>query len=111
MTTDKNGQVYHGVVGRQALIDLCQGELPRLRKETENYAESVDLFERQHGDHTATIQAFNNGIAENIGFQKALSMVCEWAKDNLIEPDPIPDHEDEIADMRKQLKEKFNEDR
>jgi hypothetical protein len=107
MTTDKNGIVYHGVVGRQALIDLCQGELPRLRKETENYAESVDLFERQHGDHTATIQAFNNGIAENIGFQKALRMVCEWAKDNLIEPDPIPDHEDEVADMKKQLKEKF----
>lgn len=102
---------YPGLVNRQALVDLCQGELPRLVKENENYAESIDMFERMHGDNTATIQAFNCGLAENIGFQKALRLVCEWAKDHLVEADPIGDAEDEIADIKQQLKEKFNADR
>ncbi|AKU45384.1 hypothetical protein MADRUGA_95 [Mycobacterium phage Madruga] len=98
---------YPGLVSRQDLVDLCRGELPRLVKENELFAENIDLFERQHGDHRATIQSFNLGLAENIGFQKALRMVCEWAKDHLVEEPAIGDPEDEIADYRKQLKDKF----
>jgi hypothetical protein len=99
---------YPGLFRRQVLVDFCQAELPRLAKENENYAENIDLFERMHGDHTATIQSFNLGLAENIGYQKALRAVCEFAKENVVEDDPIPDAEDEIIDMKASLKEKFN---
>jgi hypothetical protein len=105
--TDRKPVAYPGLVQRQALVDLCQGELPRLAKENEKLAENVDIFERMHGDNIATIQAFNLGLAENIGFQKALRMVCEWARENLVEEPAVGDAEDEIADYKAQLKERF----
>lgn len=97
---------YPGLISRQDLVDICQAELPRLKAENEKLAENIDIFERMHGDNVATIQAFNLGLAENIGFQKALRMVCEWAKDHLVENPAIADAEDEIAEMKKNLQDR-----
>lgn len=96
---------YPGLVPRQDLVDFCRNELPRLAKENEDFAANIDIFERMHGDNVATIQAFNLGLAENIGFQKALRAVCEWAKEHMVEEPAIPDAEDEINDMKKALRE------
>lgn len=111
METNKvsqNQEGWPGLIPRNDLVALCRAELPRLSKENAELAESIDLFERQHGDHTHTIQSLNYGLAENIGFQKALRFVCEWAANHIVEPSPIPDAEDEIANYKEQLKERFN---
>ena len=108
ISVNVQGVNYPGLVPRQDLVDVLQAELPKLAKENLELSENIDMFERMHGDHTHTIQAFNLGLAENIGFQKALRFVAEWAKEHIVETPPVGDAENEIAAMKDELRKKYN---
>ena len=93
---------YRGFVPRQALVDFCQGELPRLDKANNELLDGLHYAEKSGNIHT--IHALNEGLMENYGYQKALRAVCEWAKEHMLEPEPIPDVD--VSDLKK----KFNAD-
>lgn len=100
-TDDVRSWYYKGYVARQALVDFCQAELPKLDKANEHLLDGLHYAEQANNIHT--IHALNEGLMENIGYQKALRAVCEWAKEHMVEPEPVEDID--IID----LKEKFND--
>ena len=91
---------YKGYIARQALVDFCQAELPKLDKANEQLLDGLHYAEQANNIHT--IHALNEGLIENYGYQKALRAVCEWAKEHMVEPEPIPDVD--VSDLKK----KFN---
>ena len=99
---------YPGIVIRQDLVDFCQGLLPELKEKNYQLSESIDLMERSHGNNIHTIHAFYEGLAENIGFQKALRQVCEWARENIVEPVAIGEPSEDLEELRAKLKGIFN---
>lgn len=108
MSFDPLAVPYPGVFPRQDLVDVCQSEIPKLEKENIGMLETLDILERQRGEHIHAIHAIYEGLQHNYGYQKALRMVCEWAKDHVVESDPIPDAEDEIGPLVNGLREKYN---
>lgn len=98
--TSTNGYQYPGTITRQALISFCQAEIPKLDDANEKLLDALHFAEKASNIHT--IHALNEGLMENYGYQKALRAVCEWARENMHEPEPI-----ELVDVS-DLKRKFN---
>lgn len=81
---------YPGLINRQDLVNFCRSQLPALKIKNQEYADSIEMLEKMKSDHSATIHSLYEGMQENFGYQKALRDVCEWAKNHLIEENPIP---------------------
>lgn len=91
---------YPGKITRQALIEFCQSQLPMLEESNNRYLDALHYAEQSRNIHT--IHALNEGLMENYGFHKALKSVCDWARQNMEEEEPIV-----VLDIQ-DLKEKFN---
>lgn len=92
--------IYTGRVSRQELIKFCQSQLPKIEESNNRYLDALHYAEQSKNIHT--IHALNEGLMENYGYTKALKDVCDWARENMEEEDPI-----EVVDIQ-DLKEKFN---
>jgi hypothetical protein len=91
---------YPGKIDRQRLINFCKLQLPILEESNNRYLDALHYAEQSKNIHT--IHALNEGLMENYGYMKALKDVCDWARENMEEEDPI-----EVVDIQ-DLKEKFN---
>jgi hypothetical protein len=95
---------YSGIITRQALIDFCQAQLPEIEKKNNHYLEALEYAEK--ANKPQTVNALEQGLMENYGRVMALRSVCEWAKENMVEDQPIGEEFD-FDNVKERLKEKF----
>lgn len=97
--------MYPGNVSRQRLVDFCQKKLPEIEKRQNELMDAIYFAEKAKNIHTE--HALYEAMQETYGYVKALREVCEWAKENLIEEDPIPLDDFDVDVAKDKLRERL----
>lgn len=98
--------MYPGNISRQKLVDFCQKKLPGIKKQQDELMDAIYYAEKANNIHT--MHALYEAMQETYGYVKALREVCEWAKENLIEEEPIILNDFDVDAAKDKLREKLS---